>query len=380
MVTTTYSSSGVRIVDYTADEALIHQLKNDWQNYIQTIPPYPGNFEGRGIVICAGGIKYFTCAWVNISVLRSLGCTLPIEVWYGENELTSDAIEALSTLQVVCKNVKDYTDKSLIGYALKPFAILNSAFKEVLYLDADNNCTVDPAGLFEWEQYEQTGAVFWPDFWTTDINNSIWQIIPAGNTTSSEQESGQILINKEKCWKALNLCMYFNLNSQYYYKMLLGDKDTFRFAWTALEAPFHMISYPVGYGGYYNPQKQCFYGLSMIQHDTTGNVLFLHRNLLKWDMTSPDEVLWKEIKRFSPLSKTRIFSSKFIDTGDGKGFNAYDIAGDVETLGFTDILGDYELRCLDVLKRLRNEPFYCRFLVHTYHLFFKPGYATAQVL
>jgi hypothetical protein len=55
--------------------------------YIDTIGPYPSGYDGRGIVTCAGGTGYNTCAWVLINRLRDLGCRLPIQVWYlGERE------------------------------------------------------------------------------------------------------------------------------------------------------------------------------------------------------------------------------------------------------------------------------------------------------
>ena len=46
--------------------------------------PYPADrFSGRGIVICAGGARLLTGAWVTINILRrTLGCTLPIQVWH----------------------------------------------------------------------------------------------------------------------------------------------------------------------------------------------------------------------------------------------------------------------------------------------------------
>jgi len=49
---------------------------------IKAAMPYPeGRFARRGIVICAGGPRLFTCAWVCISMLRKvLGCALPIQV------------------------------------------------------------------------------------------------------------------------------------------------------------------------------------------------------------------------------------------------------------------------------------------------------------
>ena len=52
--------------------------------------PYPaGRFAGRGIVMCAGGARVLTCAWVAISVLRRVvDCRLPIQLWHiGPREL-----------------------------------------------------------------------------------------------------------------------------------------------------------------------------------------------------------------------------------------------------------------------------------------------------
>jgi len=54
---------------------------------------YPfDRFEGRGIVTCAGGLRYFTCAFVLISVLRKhFRCSLPIQVWHlGGREITDE--------------------------------------------------------------------------------------------------------------------------------------------------------------------------------------------------------------------------------------------------------------------------------------------------
>src|SRR5260370_40933213 len=56
--------------------------------FITSIPPYPNQYSGRGIVICGGGVKYFTNAWVCIHMLRRLGCGLPVQLWHlGKHEL-----------------------------------------------------------------------------------------------------------------------------------------------------------------------------------------------------------------------------------------------------------------------------------------------------
>ncbi|MBO9201553.1 MULTISPECIES: alpha-mannosyltransferase [Niastella] len=371
---TSFTEDGIRMIELEAGSNVIKKLREDWQAFAAAIPPYPGGFEGRGIVICAGGLRYFTCAWINIHVLKKTGCSLPIEVWYTGNEFTPEVIATLTDLGVTCRNANDHSKLPIDGLALKPFAILNTRFKEVLYLDADNICTANPEQLFENETYRQGGTIFWPDIWVTDKNNPIWKIIDASDYDSIEQESGQILINKETCWKELNLCMYFNEQRQYYYTMLLGDKDTFRFAWKALQSPYYMIPKPVAYCGYTNKNDNSFFGLSMAQHDPIGNILFIHRNLLKWDITAPGETIWKEIRQFKADARQKVINGKYINTPNGLGFNVIDVQGEVETLDFRHLLGDLEKECLQILNALRDSPMYGRYLLHTYFCYFKPQY------
>ncbi len=323
--------------------------------------------------MCAGGVTYLTCAWVNISMLRKSGCTLPIEVWYSGMELNDEAIERLKELNVACRNCKDYSELNITGYMMKPFAILNSGFREVLLLDADNNCVTDPTFLFNSAEYRENNAVFWPDFGTTDRESPIWKITGTDDYESIEQESGQILINKEVCWKELNLCGHFSLQREDYYKMLWGDKDTFRFSWMAMGTPFYMIPTPVGLCGFNRPGTG-FVGVSLVQHDFIGNILFLHRSFHKWDVTRNSECMHVEIRRFKAGTKQRETKFNFIAIGNYK-FMFIDMVGEVETVQFRELLGDYELKCLNELKELRESGFYNRFLQHSYFMYFRPGYA-----
>lgn len=368
------SRNSMRGTSYKPGGKIIRMLKKDWQDYAAAIPDYPGGFEGRGIVTCAGNLRYFTCAWVGISMLRKRGCTLPIEAWYVDNEMIPEAIEAFRKLGVVCRNASDYPNGSkMAGFALKPFAILNSSFKEVLFLDADNLCTTDPAYLFDSKEFRETGAIFWPDMWHTGINNPIWKIVDSNDYDSYEQESGQIMINKEKCWKAMNLCMYFNLQKDYYYQMLYGDKDTFKFAWVALRQDYHMIRTPLSFCGYNNEREKNFFGLTMIQHDMDGKMIFIHRNLHKWDITSPDEIIWKEIRLFRKEDECGVVLMKYTD-GNGRAFNAVNIKSETNTLCFKEKLGNIEEECLEFLTEIRGNPLYGKFLFHMYTLAFRPAY------
>ncbi len=65
-------------------------------------PLYPENMAGRGVVTCAGGTCYFTCAYVLARVLReTLNCQLPFELWhFGGEELSPFMREALTALNV----------------------------------------------------------------------------------------------------------------------------------------------------------------------------------------------------------------------------------------------------------------------------------------
>ncbi len=67
------------------------------------LPAYPGGFAGRGIVIPAGGERFFTCAWVCIHMLRKMGCALPVEIWHlGADEMTDEMRSLVAPLGVQC--------------------------------------------------------------------------------------------------------------------------------------------------------------------------------------------------------------------------------------------------------------------------------------
>lgn len=364
-----FDISGIRFTTFTANDKIINKLKQSWKSFVENdIPPYPDRFSGRGIVICGGGWRYFTCAWVSINLLRRNGCTLPIELWYTYGELTDEVIDKLSDLNVECKDVSQLSPSiPILGYAIKSFAVLNSSFSEVLLLDADNNCIADPTYLFDHPEYKRTGAVFWPDFWKTDVENPIWKITDSADYEEYEQESGQILIDKERSWTSLNLTMYFNLNRDTYYKFLLGDKDTFKFAWKAIGKEYTMISTPVGYCGYPSLLNPLFnLGVAMVQHDFDGKILFIHANLAKWDLMKTEEVLWKKIKRFEPDAKKRVYHIKKVKLLNGGQGIIFDIDGDVFTEECDNVIQQTEKFCLETLSKLRSSNFYFRFFLYLY--------------
>jgi len=346
-----FNTNGIRTVNFNIPPTAIKTLTEHWQYFTKAISPYPNNFEGKGIVICAGG-SYFNCCWVLINTLRKdTGCSLPIQVWYSGDEMTSKHIDVLSELNVACHNFLDYPEGvGVKGYMMKPLAIKLSSFREVLYLDADNICLMNPDFLFELPEYNKTGAVFWPDFWITDKNNPIWEIIKCPANDHKEQESGQILINKEKCWPQINLALYFNFNKHIYYNLLLGDKDTFRFAWLALGKKFHFINHEVASGGYFD-ENGVFIGNTMIQHLPNGTIGFLHRNLIKWDKSDLDKRIWQKIKKFKvPASKKEYF----LYWDKKKGHYIMNMEGDIEVSDFDPFCKTLETKSLEYLQYIRD--------------------------
>jgi ADP-heptose:LPS heptosyltransferase len=250
------------------------------ERFIRTIPSYPDRYQGRGIVICGGGVRYFTGAWVCISMLRRLGCRLPIQLWYlGRKELDSQMERLVAPLGVECVDAskvrREFPARILGGWALKPYAIVQSPFREVLLLDADNVPVVDPEYLFDTPQFKSSGAIFWPDYpaWQSSRARAIWRSCGLRLPNEPEFESGQIAVDKRRCWGALCLSIWFNENSDFFYQHLHGDKETFHLAFRKLKKSYALVPKPI------HPLEG-----TMCQHDFEGRRIFQHRNMDKWDL------------------------------------------------------------------------------------------------
>jgi hypothetical protein len=168
--------------------------------------------------------------------------------------------------------------RTLGGWEMKPYAIMNSEFEEVFYLDADNVPVRNPEFLFGTPEYIETGAIFWPDIWRLAPHRIIWSICGIPYRNEREFESGQIVVNKKRCWKALNIAMHLNEHSDFYYRHFLGDKETFHLAWMKLDQAYGMPS-----------RDADLKHNTLYQYDFEGELLFQHRNGDKWRLTPRNE-------------------------------------------------------------------------------------------
>lgn len=233
--------------------------------------------HGRGLVVVAGGARIFTNAYVLIHMLRNaLKSELPVELWYfGQAEISSAMAALLEPLGVrlvdanpviaaTGANIRD-------GWQLKSFALLHSGFAEALLLDADQVPVSDPAGCFDWPEYLQAGAVFWPDIIDLRSDNGVWPLLGLQPRRSVSMESGQVLVDRRRHGAALAAVVRLNEAAEDLYRLVYGDKDTYLLAWEMLGAPYALVPY--------RPYVDEF---MLVQRDFAGNALFQHRTNAKW--------------------------------------------------------------------------------------------------
>lgn len=208
--------------------------------------------SGRGLVL-SGNDNSVGYMMTSITSMRRLGCNLPIEIFYlGDDDLGEEDRETLETLPgVSTRDLKQMVvDKGweLKGWAIKPFAILLSSFREVIFLDSDSMFLQNPNILFEDPAYLDTGALFFKDrlLNPSDKRKFLRQILPRPVSEKARtsrfwtgesqemQESGCIVIDKWKHFVSLLVITRMNGpdrddigDNKGVYSFFYGDKETF---------------------------------------------------------------------------------------------------------------------------------------------------------
>ena len=183
---------------------------------------------GRGIVL-TGGDHQASYLLTSIQSMRDMGCELPIEVMYlGEDDLGRENRRKLEKVKgVITRDLSPLVnDKGwkLKGWALKPFAIMLSSFREAIFIDADSLFLRDPSILFSDPEYQSTGALFFKDRVIEPASKLAWlkRILPPPisaqvrrnrfwtGTSSHMQESGVVVVDKWKHFVALMVITRLN--------------------------------------------------------------------------------------------------------------------------------------------------------------------------
>ncbi|KAJ6436613.1 F-box domain-containingprotein [Purpureocillium lavendulum] len=224
---------------------------------------------GRGIVL-TGSDSQAPFLSTAIPMLRKLGCTLPIEVLYlGDTDLSAKyraELEAYGGVRALDMSLMINDEGwKLAGWAAKPFAILYSSFREILFIDSDSLFFRNPELLFNDDGYITTGALFFRDRLILPESKKLWlqQILPGPISEKVKnsrpwtghsghmQESGVIVVDKWRHFIALLTVARMNGPDRDgnknegrvgVYDMVYGDKETFWLGWELagdLDYAFH---------------------------------------------------------------------------------------------------------------------------------------------
>ncbi|OQR90385.1 hypothetical protein ACHHYP_05574 [Achlya hypogyna] len=284
--------------------------------YVHPVPP-PSGAARRGIVFsiyedAVPGV------YAIIQLLRSplFNCSLPIELFYEPHKFFAPAHVLLRTLLDADSSVRLRTidDPTFNHFRTKPYALYHSTFDQVLLLDCDNIPLKDPTYLFDLLNATTT-AVFWPDYWQPSYSifnvhekSLLWQYVDMPFVGGFEQESGQVLVDRVRSRAALHKLLFYTLgplatnataNFLESKQLLYGDKDLFRLAWRNTSTPAHFIAEPPAFAGVYRWWLSKFCGLSIVQYDVNGDMIFLHRNMVKLSGDKHQLPLLRDVARFN---------------------------------------------------------------------------------
>ncbi len=116
---------------------------------------------------------------------------------------------------------------------------------KVLFLDADNGPVRDVTYLFDTPQFQEHGAIFWPDYACWTLKPEVWHIFGMDWMVPQAQkeiafESGQYLIDKTRCWRELRMALWYAEHSDFVFRVVYGDKECFHLAWRKLGTEYAM--------------------------------------------------------------------------------------------------------------------------------------------
>jgi hypothetical protein len=215
----------------------------------------PPETDSTGCVIAAGG-PYLRPAWGAIHELRRQGWQHPIQIWHiGPKEIAAGHARKFKRFDVEFVDGQEvrkrYPMRTLSGWTLKGFAAMRSPFRHVLLLDADSFVQRNMAMLFKTKTYQKNGIILTPDIKKNRPNDNIFPLLGLKVPENyQEAESGQIMVDKVRNWKAVQLMNWMNSHAEFFYRWFLGDKETWPLSFLKLEQPFELTPSCkwVGYG------------------------------------------------------------------------------------------------------------------------------------
>ncbi|KAF7934114.1 uncharacterized protein EAE97_008474 [Botrytis byssoidea] len=264
----------------------------------------------RGIVMAAGDRHALIRARTSLRLLKSYNCTLPVEIFHFDSELSAPALSSIlsdlkelqnsdsgtSGINVTMRVVGDVSKGSgWKDFQIKGAAIQQSSFDDILYLDTDSYPLRNPEYLFEGREWRDTGLLLWPDYSKSHPTNPMWRLLGQQCRNEYEGESGQVMISRTRHQDILWLIEYFALHHEEFYGFMGGDRDSFRAAALLLGKPWTGPGRVNAVGAAKIPGNPQSGGHTMLQADPYGKWMFVHANLIKHSHFQ--KPLWAQVHR-----------------------------------------------------------------------------------
>ncbi|KAJ3394550.1 hypothetical protein HDU84_007724 [Entophlyctis sp. JEL0112] len=239
----------------------------------QTIDSVWSSFSGRGIVFTFPTSGYARGVHLILTIRNILKCDLPIEIFYiGDKDLSPEKRESLEMLPgVKTIDIKDRFPRveNVFGFNIKPFVILASSFREVIFMDDDVTLLQSPNFFVnDSKLFKKYGTMYFLDR-SFSRGNSEWvrSILPMPSLVSEhsrymtdvsrdEQESSLIVLDKGRLpiLHALLCACHMNLKESRDGALHVhthGDKESFWIAHELVRAPYEFVPGIGGAAGFF---------------------------------------------------------------------------------------------------------------------------------
>jgi hypothetical protein len=307
---------------------IIKTINDDYTIDVSNYDDY--TFSGKGLVIAASGnrYRYVTGLYTNLYTIRKFHkSNIPIEIFYvGKieefNKPIYDLIMKLGNIKIIDLMTKlntNASEKELRGYQTKPLAALCSSFEEVIVMDADALCFIDPANLFNADGVD-SGMILFRDYvdCLSFVSQDFIESIGIGSnkycsyTDNYEIDSSCVILSKRVCWNALYIICIVNVKADAYHnsKNVLGDKDTWLIGSMFADIKPH-ISKPVPEIFVTNKDVPI---VGHLQSTTfSKKKIYTHYNNQMVDLLTADLTDWKTTMMKNPSKKQKIGPTEYID-------------------------------------------------------------------
>ena len=263
----------------------------------------------RGIVVCAGGKRYFTSAWMLVSLLRHHGCRMPIELWHrGPREIDGGMADLIAGLGVEVRDLAevDGTLSAATPEALRIAAIRASAFSQVMWIDADCAPLADPESVFDWPAYRQAGLFLFGDGTEFAPDHPAWSTLGLDPRPVGGVDAGLLLIDKRRHRDVLDAAAQVANALAAITRPGGRSPAAMLFAAIRANAPFGMVAHPP-----FEVEHD------LVHRDQDGEAFIQHRRTAKWNFGGQD----RETPSPETTAAARLAMTDLVNAWSGAVFN-----------------------------------------------------------